>query len=129
MGWSRSLAENVVANLIASAITGTGAAVLGKTNQLPTTSVVLLGVGGFATSLLVLIFMSLRLNKRTRAEAALPLLREVGIHMLQNRPFRVDPLGRLGENIVWWRDRTAQELRDAGARDIDVSRFSHLGTL
>jgi hypothetical protein len=50
--------------------------------------VVLLGVSAFTVSLLVLLVMAIRLDRRAKAEAALPLLREVGIHMLLNRPFQ-----------------------------------------
>ncbi len=42
MPWARSLTENVAANLIASAITGAGAGLIGRANDLPTLSVTLL---------------------------------------------------------------------------------------
>src|SRR5438105_300583 len=118
--WARSISENVVANLIASGITGGGAAVLGGANNLSGFHIALLGIGAFATTLLVLMLMAVRTIKRARAETALPLLREVGIHMLLNRPLNMGPLERLGENMVWWRDRTVEELTSAGASEADV---------
>jgi hypothetical protein len=129
MPWARSLTENVVANLIASAITGFGAAFTGKVNELPTPSVVLLGIGAFSITLLVLLLMAVRIDKRSKAEAALPLLREVGIHMLLNRPLNHGVLERFGENMTWWRDRTVQELTRIGASEYHISRFRDLGTL
>jgi hypothetical protein len=129
MPWTRSVAENVVANLIASGVTGVGTALIGKANDLPTISTVLLGVGAFSVSLLVLMLMAVRIDRRAKAEAALPLLREVGIHMLLNRPFSHGVLERLGDNITWWRDRSVQELERAGANDIHISRFKDLGVL
>jgi hypothetical protein len=129
MPLARSLTENVVANLIASSITGIGSALVGKANDLPPLSVALLGVGAFGITLLVLMFMAVRLDKRAKAEAALPLLREVGIHMLLNRPLSQGVLERFGENMVWWRDRTIHELTRAGASEYHISRFNALGTL
>jgi hypothetical protein len=129
MRWTRSIAENVVANLIASGITGVLTALIGKANDLPTTSVVLLGLLAFTVSLLVLLVMAIRLDRRAKAEAALPLLREVGIHMLLNRPLQEGVLERLGDNITWWRDRSVLELERAGSREYHVSRFKDLGLL
>jgi hypothetical protein len=101
MRWTRSIAENVVANLIASGITGVLTALIGKANDLPTTSVVLLGLLAFTVSLLVLLVMAIRLDRRAKAEAALPL----------------------------WRDRSVLELERAGSREYHVSRFKDLGLL
>jgi hypothetical protein len=129
MPWARSLTENVVANLIASSITGAGAGLIGRANDLPTLSVTLLGIGAFSITLLVLMLMAVRIDKRAKAEAALPLLREVGIHMLLNRPLNQGVLERFGENMVWWRDRTVQELTQIGASEYYISRFQALGTL
>jgi len=129
MPWARSLTENVVANLSPSSITGVGASFTGKVNDLPTPSVVLLGIGAFSVTLLVLLLMAVRVDRRAKAEAALPLLREVGIHMLLNRPLNYGVLERLGENITWWRDRTVGELTRVGASEYHISRFRDLGTL
>ena len=123
MPWARSLTENVVANLIASAITGALAAFTGKVNQLPTSSVVILGTGVFSITLLVLLLMAVRVDGRAKAEAALPLLRDVGLHMLLNRPLNHGVLEQLGRNITWWRDRTIEELTRAGASEYHISRF------
>jgi hypothetical protein len=129
MPWARSLTENVAANLIASAITGAGAGLIGRANDLPTLSVTLLGVGAFSIMLLMLMLMAVRFDRRAKAEAALPLLREVGIHMLLNRPLNQGALERFGQNMVWWVDRTAEELRQIGASEYLISRFKDLGTL
>ncbi len=129
MPWARSVVENVVANLVASGIVGAGTALVGKANDLPTLSTVLIGVGAFCISLLGLLLMAVRLDRRAKAEAALPLLREVEIHMLLNRPFQQGVIERLGDNITWWRDRSVQELERAGASEYYVSRFKDLGTL
>src|SRR5262245_7544193 len=123
MPWPRSLTQNVVANLIASAITGALAALTGKVNQLPTSSVVFLGTGVFSITLLVLLLMTARVDRRDRrakGEAALSLLHEVGLHMLLNRPLNLEQLGR---NITWWRDRTIKELARVGASEYHISRF------
>jgi hypothetical protein len=129
MPWARSLTENVVANLIASSITGAGAGLIGKANHLPALSVTLLGIGSFSITLLVLMLMAVKIDKRAKAEAALPLLREVGIHMLLNRPLNQGVLERFSENMVWWRDRTVQELTQIGASEYHISRFQALGNL
>jgi hypothetical protein len=123
MPWARSLTENVVANLIASAITGSLAAFTGQMNHLPIASVVFLGTGVFSITLLVLLLMAVRVDRRAKAEAALPLLREVGLHMLLNRPLDHGVLEQLGRNITWWRDRTTGELTRAGASEYHISRF------
>ena len=123
MPWARSLTENAVANLIASAITGALAAFTGKMNHLPISSVVFLGTGVFSITLLVLLLMAARADRRVKAEAALPLLREVGLHMLLNRPLNHGVLEQLGRNITWWRDRTTGELTRGGASEYHISRF------
>jgi hypothetical protein len=129
MPWARSLTENVAANLIASAIAGAGAGIIGRANDLPTLSVTLPGMGAFSITLLMLMLMAVRFDRRAKAEAALPLLREVGIHMLLNRPLNQGALERFGQNMVWWVDRTVEELTQIGARQYYISRFKALGTL
>src|SRR2546426_10729901 len=129
MPWARSLTESVAANLIASAITGAIAGLIGRANDLPTLSVTLLGIGAFSITLLMLMLMAARFDRRAKAEAALPLLREVGIHMLLNRPLNNGALERFGENMAWWRDRTVQELTQIGVSEYYISRFQALGTL
>ena len=123
MPWARSLTENVVTNLIAAAIAGVLGAFTGKVNQLPTSSVVFLGTGVFSITLLVLLLMAVRADRRAKAEAVLPLLREVGVHMLLNRPLNYGVLEQLDRNITWWRDHTIGELARAGASEYHISRF------
>jgi len=121
--WARSLTENIVVNLIASAIAGALAAFTGKANHLPTSSVVFLGTGVFSITLVVLLLMAVRVDRRAKAEAALPLLRDVGLHMLLNRPLNHGVLEQLGRNITWWRERTIGELTRAGASEYHISRL------
>jgi hypothetical protein len=123
MSRAHSLTENIVANLIASAITGALAAFTGKVNHLPTSSAVFLGTSVFSITLLVLLLMAVRVDRRAKAEAALPLLGDVGLHMLLNRPLNHGVLEQLGRNITWWRDRTIEELTRAGASEYHISRF------
>ena len=121
MPWARSLTESVAANLIASAITGAIAGLIGRANDLPTLSVTLLGIGAFSITLLMLMLMAVRFDRRAKAEAALPLLREVGIHMLLNRPLNNGALERFGENMAWWRGP-----HGAGANADRGERILHL---
>jgi len=67
MPWARSLTENVAANLIASAITGAVAGLIGRANDLPTLSVTLLGIGAFSITLLMLMLMAARFDRRARS--------------------------------------------------------------
>lgn len=60
------------------------------------------------------------------------LLREVYIHMIQNRP--IDPnnpsqVRRLSDNFDWWESQVVERLSQAGASDGEISEFKALGNL
>jgi hypothetical protein len=123
--WTRSLTENVGANLIASAITGALAAFTGKVDHLPTVSCLPRNrcLQHHAACIAADDSENSESRWAAKGEAALSLLGGVGLHMLLNRPLNHGVLEQLGRNITWWRDRTIKELTRVGASKYHISRF------
>lgn len=63
---------------------------------------------------------------QSRSLSLLRFLREVGTHMLLNRP-PTDNQARLQENLVWWKHEVMNAAPKAGATDSTISRFKTLG--
>ena len=74
---------------------------------------------------------AVRKAQRERALNTLVLLRDVGVHMLENRPAprapEADHVRQWSENLDWWCREVERTLPVAGASTIEVSRFSVLG--
>jgi hypothetical protein len=67
-------------------------------------------------------------SKRRHHLQTLLLMREVGIHMIQNRP-PTDNAHRLQQNLIWWDGKVADILPKAGATSGEIAQFQALGNI
>jgi hypothetical protein len=127
--WIMRFSDSVAANIAATAVTTGGISVWGINQQIPGYHVAALAIV-VAAGTLVILNQFRSLLWQSYSAFSLGILRDVGVHMLLNRPIEVSVevhQKRLEQDLDSWESSVLEVMDRIGVRDSERRRFRVLG--